>query len=147
MAHYKALVPLVFSAVGIILGLSASATFLYFYNISAAVWALVSAVIAGVNCLLLYLYVVNKLELWYTRKNLDDLQILGVLAITLGGTCMIWYIFEYIYYELPILPVSTSVPIIAVWAFMTFKWGVSLFFTTRYLMRWMPDQPPLLSVT
>uniref|UniRef100_A0A1B6ECU0 Heme transporter hrg1-B n=1 Tax=Clastoptera arizonana TaxID=38151 RepID=A0A1B6ECU0_9HEMI len=145
MGKLGTVIGLAFSGFGIFAGFSAFFTFmLYYSNYQASVWALISGIIAAVNFHLMILFYRDKLESWHSVNTLKDIQYLAFFALLFGTTGIIWYLFKIIYYTLPILPVDDSMQIAAVWAFMTAKWGVGLYFITNKYTKYIEEISPRL---
>uniref|UniRef100_A0A1B6J3Z6 Uncharacterized protein n=1 Tax=Homalodisca liturata TaxID=320908 RepID=A0A1B6J3Z6_9HEMI len=144
MASWKTVLGLILSGFGVAASLS-SFVFLFFGNYHAAIWALISGLLAAVDFHLYYLHWRNNLVAWHNLNTLKDFQILAIVGMVFGIAASIWYIFYFIYYNLPILPVPDSYQIAAVWSFMTAKWGLGLYLTSRHLISELEhDYPQLL---
>ncbi|CAG0913477.1 unnamed protein product [Notodromas monacha] len=125
---------LAIAAIGGLLGLIAFLCFgFYFHNEHAAVWGLVSALLASVVALLHYLYIKEELDVWYSGGGLYNIAFLGLCGALMGLAGLIFYVFLIIYYKLPFSAseISDSYYIATVWSFMTAKWGMGLFMHAR----------------
>nr|CAD7439697.1 unnamed protein product [Timema bartmani] len=104
------------------------------------------AVLAGVAFHLNYLHLKEKLDLWHSPETLDSIKGLGTMTLIGGLTGVIWYIFIALYKSIPILPVSNSAAIMAVWAFMMAKWGLILIlYGNKYIHIVTTSHRPLIN--
>ncbi|KAG8233094.1 hypothetical protein J437_LFUL013285 [Ladona fulva] len=136
------------SLTGVGLGVTAFFVFFHLNNIDAGSWALVSAVFAGVVFHLHYIKYCRNLDSYHDVNTLKGIQFLGLMVTTIGVTGTVWYIFNAVYYSIPMLPVNRSAYIAAVWTFMTAKWGLMLLiFGKIYANVIRRENPPLLAVS
>ncbi|XP_054260039.1 uncharacterized protein LOC128998248 [Macrosteles quadrilineatus] len=143
MGSCKIILGLVFSGIGVCVSFS---TFYFFLaaNYHAAVWALISGILAAIDFHLLFLHFRRSLSSWHSTSTMKDFEILAVLSLLAGLGAGAWYLFLFFYYQLPVLPISDSYPIASVWAFMTAKWGLGLFITVRHLLHELQTSYPSL---
>jgi len=133
MANLRILLGLFLSGIGVTFSFS-SFVFFFYGNYHAAVWALISGLLAAIDFHLLFLHYRRTLSSWHSVATVKDFEILAIFSMVIGLSAGAWYLFVFLYYSLPILPIPDSYPIAAVWAFMTVKWGIGLYVTARHLV-------------
>ncbi|XP_042230579.1 heme transporter hrg1-A-like [Homarus americanus] len=135
---------------GVIGGWSAFGVFFfYFENRQAGMWAFVSGIFAATTLFIHILYKRHTLELWYTPENLLQIRLLGLLGSLSGLVGLSSYIGIAVSHheDLPSMNnIGTSHYFMAIWALLTFKWGMSLFgFAHVYRKRLLEEYHPLLA--
>ncbi|EZA57707.1 heme transporter hrg1-B [Ooceraea biroi] len=128
------LVQLIISAFGILIGISAFFVLFIFYgNVDVGFWSILSGTLAGVCFNLHWVRGKETLERWHSRVSLRNLNVIGFVSAVAGVTALIWYLFLTFYYKIPILPISDSTVICAVWSLIYGKWGIVLmYYTNKY---------------
>ncbi|XP_077286835.1 heme transporter hrg1-A-like [Arctopsyche grandis] len=125
-----------FSFIGIILGISSFICFTFvFYNYYAGVMGFYSGVLALMVFHLHRLHAKDVLRDWYSVDIFSNIEFFALIGMMIGLATTLWFIFVQLYYEPPIMPIQTSAAITTVWTFMTFKWGLILFFTSKKYSR------------
>lgn len=135
------------SAVGVFV--SASAFFLFFVgykNYDVGFWSFLSGLIAASCFHLHWLKIKDIMPCWYTDVTLRNLNAVGFISALAGLTAMIWYIFLTVYYKIPVMPISESTTISAVWSMICGKWGILLMYHSRkYELILKEGSTPILS--
>merc|ERR1711874_6793 len=105
-------------------------------NIAAGVWALVSAMLAGLVLHLHIVFTLHRLELWYSEYRLAVLRGISLASLCISTAVSIYYAYLATSMHQPVYPIQDSYLIAAVWAFMTVKWSAGLaFFSHKYRAR------------
>ncbi|XP_045129484.1 heme transporter hrg1-A-like [Portunus trituberculatus] len=138
------------AVLGALAGLSAFVVFFFhFENRQAGMWAFVSGVFASTTLFIHILYKRHSLEMWYTPENLQQIRLLGFLGFIAGLAGMIAYlaIAASVHEDMPSMEnISSNHYFMAIWAFLTLKWGASLFgFSHLYRKRLLEEYHPLLA--
>ncbi|XP_020282755.1 uncharacterized protein LOC109854268 [Pseudomyrmex gracilis] len=130
------IIRLIFSALGIVISISAFFTLFIFYrNDDVGFISAVSGALAGVCFHLHWVRGKETLERWHTKRTLDKLHIVGFLSALCGTAALIGYTFLTFYYKIPIQPISESTTISAVWSLICAKWGITLmYYTNKYAL-------------
>ncbi|CAG7655384.1 unnamed protein product [Allacma fusca] len=118
----------------------------YYHNNHAGTWGLFSAVFASICLHLRLLRGNNRLGGWYTIGQLNSLAAFGFICfcIALGFTS--WYIIYAAYHNIPMLPVTSSFYLAAVWAGMTAKWSFCCFILSYQYSRFLRYSTPFLVI-
>lgn len=123
---------LILSALGVFIGVSAFfVLFIGYQNYDVGFWSILSGVLAAVCFHLHWLKRKDILDRWYTARSLRNLNVVGFVSAVAGITAMIWYIFITFYYKVPVMPISESTIITAVWSMICGKWGIFLMYHTH----------------
>lgn len=136
--------------IGVAAGFSAFAVFFFqFENRQAGMWAFVSGVFASTTLFIHILYKRHALELWYTPENLQQIRTLGLMGLLAGlaGAATYIGIASSKQEDFPSMKnISSNHYFMAIWAFLTLKWGASLFgFSHFYRRKLLEEYHPLLA--
>nr|XP_014294493.1 heme transporter hrg1-B-like [Halyomorpha halys] len=130
MSKVGTLCSLIFSFIGVGLGISASIVFYFYGNSMAVFWACTSACLALLNFHLHYLYFKEKLEEWHSEETMDAIKALAAAIFFSVLGIFGWFIFRIFFEHLSVYPIKDSLIITSVWTFMTAKWAFFLLRTS-----------------
>lgn len=120
---------LIVSAIGIIVAISAFIVFFFAYsNHDVGFWSILSGILAAICFHLHWVRGTETFDRWYSVITLRNLHALGFVSAVAGITALIWYLFLTFYYKIPIVPISESTIISAVWSMIFGKWGIFLMY-------------------
>ncbi|ROT69637.1 heme transporter hrg1-A isoform X2 [Penaeus vannamei] len=141
---------LVMAVIGTFGGWSAFVVFFFhFTNHQAGIWAFVSGTYAAMTLFIHILYKRHTLETWYTPENLIQIRLLGLLGLLAGLGAFGAYVGIAIsnHEDMPSMTnIATSHYFMAIWAFLSLKWGASLMgFSHVYRKRLLEEYHPLLA--
>ncbi|KAF2893704.1 hypothetical protein ILUMI_12477 [Ignelater luminosus] len=122
---------LVFCFIYTLAGISGFVAFLVLGNYSGSVWAFATGAIAAIATQLRYLKFRNRLDTWYSERELSPLSFVGFVCFTIGIMGVAYHTAIEVLLKKPILPINQSEIIPIVWAFMTAKCSVLLMCTVR----------------
>ncbi|KAI4492080.1 hypothetical protein M0802_010088 [Mischocyttarus mexicanus] len=124
-------VHLILCVKGILLGIIAFFVLCIGYgNLVVGCWSILSGMLAGICFHLNWVKDREVLDRWHTRFTLRNLHDVGFISAVSGIAAWIWYLFLTFYHSIPLLPISQSTAISAVWAFICGTWGMFLMFYT-----------------
>ncbi|XP_015187949.1 PREDICTED: heme transporter hrg1-A-like [Polistes dominula] len=138
---------LILSAKGIILGIIAFFVLSIGYgNHEVGFWSILSGILASICFHLNWVKDREGLDRWHTRVTLRHLNVVGFISAVSGITAWIWYLFLTFYQSIPLLPISQSTAITAVWAFICGTWGMFLmFYSNKYELFLQEGTDPILN--
>ncbi|KAF7386768.1 heme transporter hrg1-A-like isoform X2 [Vespula maculifrons] len=141
------LIHLIISAKGMLFGIIAFfVLFVGYGNHEVGFWSVLSGILAGVCFHLHWVKGKESLDRWHTRVTLRNLNVVGFISAVSGMTALIWYLFLTFYQSIPILPISQSTAITAVWAFICGIWGILLmFYSNKYELLIQEGTAPILN--
>ncbi|KAL6262023.1 hypothetical protein P5V15_007114 [Pogonomyrmex californicus] len=140
------LIPLIISALGISIGISAFfVLFIAYGNNDVGFWSILAGVLAGICFHLHWIKGKETLEKWQTKVTLQNLNSMGFVSAVLCIVAMIWYLFLTFYYKISIQPISESTIIPAVWSMICGKWSITLmYYSNKYGLLIQEETSPLL---
>jgi len=136
-------VPTIASTLGTLVGLAILICFLTAYNnFHVAVWGGTSGVLSGLT-LVMHLAVRWDKELKLDPDRFTALMVVGVFGFMSGFGAIIGYLVKGIMQRETGIHVEGSF-IVTVWSFMTFKWGIFLFYHAKTYKRELLRERPML---
>jgi len=134
---------LIFSSIGVFVGLSVCAVFsVHYQNYNVGVWGLMSGLAAAVVLGVTIAYVKNK---WDTNPRLlKRFMLLGCFIQLLGVVGFVAYLVLAISNNQGLVIYGPGYYLTCIWCFMTWKWGFAMLLYSRTFLRTYGDRDRII---